>query len=433
MPETTASPSDLLPGSRLMALRWGGLATQIVVVGVSRALDAETELLWPALVLTLSGLVSAGLSWVGRRRARVPIGLIGGALAIDIASLTALLALTGGPMNPFSFFYVVHLAIATVALPARWSWALVALSAVGYRLLFLPDLAGDPHALHAPGAMALHLEGMWVAFVLTAAFMVHFVGRLRTAMEEEARVRQELRALAERNQRLASLATLAGGAAHELATPLSTIAFAGGELEHALATLEVTPAAREQLDGLREDARLIRSEVARCRRVLHHMASDAGTAMGEAPTRVTVEELWMEALEGVHAGAVDVVPGSGLAARVHVPVRGLGSALRGLVKNGVSASPSGERVRIESAEIQEGVMLTITDRGTGMAPDVLARVGEPFFTTRAAGAGMGLGVFLARSVVEQAGGRLTMQSIHGAGTQVRVVLPLAEPEAGGDA
>jgi two-component system sensor histidine kinase RegB len=416
-----------------MALRWGGLATQIVVVGVSRALDAGLDLRWPALVLTLSGLVSAGLSWVWRRQERLPNALIGGALAVDIGSLTALLALTGGPMNPFSFFYVVHLAIATVALPARWAWALVALSAAGYRLLFLPDLAGDPHALHAPGAMALHLEGMWVAFVLTAAFMVHFVGRLRTAMEEEARVRQELRALEERNQRLASLATLAGGAAHELATPLSTIAFAGGELERALSTLEVAPAAVEQLGGLQEDARLIRSEVARCRRVLHHMASDAGTAMGEVPTRVTVEDVWAEALDGVDAGAVDVVPGAALGAWVRVPVRGLGSALRGLVKNGVAASPSGERVRIEAAEVQEGIMLTITDRGTGMAPDVLARVGEPFFTTRAAGSGMGLGVFLARSVVEQAGGRLAMQSILGAGTQVQVVLPKVEPVVGGDA
>ena len=144
------------------------------------------------------------------------------AMAIDVVILTGLLFFTGGPFNPFSFLYLVHIALGAVVLRPVWTWSLVALSLVCSGALFYGHVwlkldYSDPasHAQH----MRMHLEGMWIAFAVAAGFIVYFVTRVRRALaRREADLAAE-RALAARNERLASLATLAAGAAHELATP----------------------------------------------------------------------------------------------------------------------------------------------------------------------------------------------------------------------
>ncbi len=270
-PTTTADGRLRLDG--VLALRWGGLVTQLAVVATVGALGASQALIGPLIVIGVGVASNLALSAWASRRADVPDGVVGAAIVLDVLLLTAMLALTGGPMNPFAFLYVVHVATATVTLRPAWAWAVVAAAVGAYRVLFHVDV-GDPRLMHRPETMALHLEGMWIAFGLTSAFVVLFVGRLRGALEAHDRDRERLAVAQERARRLASLATLAGGAAHELATPLATIAFVAGDLERALS--------RAGSAELAEDARLVQREVARCRRVLEQMATDAGTSFGEA-------------------------------------------------------------------------------------------------------------------------------------------------------
>jgi two-component system sensor histidine kinase RegB len=225
--------------------------------------------------------------------------------------------------------------------------------------------------------------------------------------------------LAARQERLASLATLAAGAAHELSTPLSTIAVIAKELEHAVARLTVP-------GGVAEDVRLVRAEVERCRAILARMSADAGEAMGEAFVRSPSAELVDRALSGLETGpAIRAVVDErvrGLA--LSVPPRALGQALHGVLKNAQDASPPHAVVSLAVARVGDRVEFTVRDDGPGMPPEVLARVGEPFFTTKATGKGMGLGVFLARTVVERLGGAVTFETAERRGTTARIGVPL---------
>jgi two-component system sensor histidine kinase RegB len=271
---------------------------------------------------------------------------------------------------------------------------------------------GGDHASH----MSAHLRGMWVAFGVAAAFIVYFLMRVRRAL---ARREEELvasRHLAARQERLASLATMAAGAAHELSTPLGTVALAAKELERAL-----TKAADSELAA---DARLIREQVGRCRAILEQMAQGAGT-VGETVGAVTVGALLDEALVGVRAAPTVHLDVSGDVGKssLRIPPRAVSQALRSLITNAQDASPPNATVVVVVRREGSILSISIRDRGGGIPAEVLARIGEPFFTTKAPGRGMGLGLFLARAVIEGVGGTLQIDSSAGAGTEVSVRLP----------
>jgi two-component system sensor histidine kinase RegB len=239
--------------------------------------------------------------------------------------------------------------------------------------------------------------------------IAYFVTRVTKDLALQRAAAAQARNRALRSERLAALATLAAGAAHELATPLGTIAVVAKELERELRGL-----------GTAADARLIREEVDRCKEILSQMASDAGESAGEAfaATRLqTLIEMTLEAVAERERVQVSI-EGS---ADVQVPPRAFARALRGLVRNALQASEQAVQVSVRTSP--ERVEIAIADRGCGMSEELLARVGEPFFTTKEPGRGMGLGVFLARALAERLGGSLELSSALKQGTTVRVVLP----------
>ena len=216
-----------------------------------------------------------------------------------------------------------------------------------------------------------------------------------------------------RAERLATIAALSAGAAHELSTPLSTIAVAASELARA--------------GGASDDARLIREQVDRCKALLQQMADEGGSELHDAPSRITVAEL---------VGAASVRLGEARRIRTEwneaedaraeliVPVRATTRALRNLLKNALDASPSDEHVRLRVWRSSGGdFVFEVCDRGPGIAGDVIRRVAEPFFTTKRDGAGMGLGLYLTASVLELLGGHLEIESESGRGTRVLCTLP----------
>jgi two-component system sensor histidine kinase RegB len=179
-----------------------------------------------------------------------------------------------------------------------------------------------------------------------------------------------------------------------------------------------------------DDAKLIRGEVGRCRAILDQMAGGAGT-VGESIEPRRIDELLGEALTGVraHPAIQRDLDASVAAARVRLPPRAVTQALRSLVTNAQDASPADANVVVRARLVtvtgtaDAQLRIEIVDRGPGMSPEVLARLGEPFFTTKAPGRGMGLGLFLARAVIEGVGGTLGILSQVGRGTTVTVALP----------
>ncbi len=407
----------------LVRLRWVVVFSQAATVIVVRYLgmEVDTHRLASLVGLVFASNIACAL-WL-RRGAEVREWMLAAVMAFDFVELTALLHASGGPSNPFTVLFLVNIALAAVVLKPTYAWSLATMAMGCFFALFvLPSddaSAAMHHAMghhHHDSAMALHLQGMWVAFAVAAAVIAYFVTRVTRDLEIQRSEVALARTRALRSERLASLATLAAGAAHELATPLSTIAVAAKELERDLST-------RPDMQDSTDDARLIRDEVQRCRRILDQMASDAGESAGEAFHSVSAEQLIQEAtfeltnLERVRVRIEATKP-------VRVPLRALGRALRGLVRNALQAST--ESVEVRARESGEALLIEIEDRGNGMSADLLAKVGEPFFTTKEPGKGMGLGVFLARALCERLGGSLELSSKPGQGTLARVVLPQGE-------
>ena len=422
--------------SWLVRLRWAEIAGQASTILVVRSLfDIELPIEALAAVVGI-GLVSnlALEVWVfgahptegryleERIQRSIDEWQIAAVMALDVALLTALLFLTGGPLNPFGFLYLVQIALATVLLHAAWTWTLVALSFLGFGLLLVGHntLAISDHT---------RMYGMWVALGVASAFIVSFLRRITMALAEREHELAQARNLAARQERLAALATMAAGAAHELSTPLGTVALVAKELERALE--------KGGSGDLAADARLIRQEVGRCRAILDQMAGGAGAA-GESIETRTVDAILDEALTGVRAQPAirrDVSPDVAAAA-VRLPPRAIGQALRSLVTNAQDASPPETAVIVRVEREGAQLRIVVADRGPGMPPEILARIGEPFFTTKSPGRGMGLGLFLARAVIESVGGTLRIDTHPGDGTRVIVTVPITidvrpSPDAAG--
>lgn len=430
--------------SWLVRLRWGAIAGQVAaIVFVHYGMSMPLPLAWLALVIGAAMLFNLGCTYWVRTPHAVREPMAASAMAVDVALLTALLYFTGGPSNPFSFLYLVHIALAAVVLRSWWTWSLVALSLVCFGALFVVQ-HDDPHAGHRmmghmdhgmhDGGMSLHLQGMWVAFGIAAAFIVYFVSRVTRDLSAREAELLRVRAVAGRNENLAALATLAAGAAHELATPLSTIAIAAKELEQSLERAVGTPADASgqhvQDATVLEDVRLIRSEVARCRAILQQLSVEAGQSAGEGAVRTRPEVIATLALEGlVEHARVDRAMGTSTGEPcLLLPEQAVALALRGLLKNALEASTGRVVMRVHAAESSHECVVEVIDQGSGMPESVVARVGEPFFTTKPPGQGMGLGVFVARALCEQVGGKLEIESTVGRGTTVRMRFPL-EPQA----
>jgi two-component system sensor histidine kinase RegB len=401
----------------LIRLRFGAVIGQLVVIAaVHFGLHTPLPLLALGLVVALE--LALNLWALARQRSARPIleGHVTSSVVADLLLFSALLYFSGGPANPFSFLYLIHIALAAVVLPPRTSYTLVA-AALGCSLaLFWLNVPLPHDHAHHMLEYSWHMRGMWVAFGLAACFIVYFIQRvlreLRYIEWQLARSRER----ASRSEAVAALAMLAAGAAHELASPLSTIAVASAELLRHLPE-------RGQGSAPRDDVQLIREQVARCREILDQLAVEAGQARGPTHTELEWSAIVEHGLRGFEPGRVRVEQPSGAVPALRGSLSALSRALRNLVSNAFDASSPEGTVRLRVAHEADALTFTVQDDGAGMSQAVLSRATEPFFTTKQRGKGMGLGLFLVESVAEQMGGRLELSSQPGRGTQAKLVFP----------
>jgi two-component system sensor histidine kinase RegB len=409
--------------SWLLRLHWGGIAGQTLAIVAARwiiKIDVPVVILLSLVGFEVAENVVLEL-WLPRAE-KVRDGLIAGTMFFDAVILTALLALSGGYSNPFSTIYLVNVALAVVLLDANWAWAMLAVSLALFGSLFALAQVGELQVLSTldhQEIMALHMQGLWVAFVVTASFIVYIMQRVQLALTRVQQALAEERSLSARKDKVASLATLAAGAAHELSTPLSTIAVVVKELQRS--------AEKSGAESAVQDLALIREQVARCRDILHHMAAQAGENAGEPFVALPLSRWVVDTLEFLpERSRVDVQAGVDLEVRaVSGPPNGITRALRSLVKNALQASPADSRVRLRVAIEGDLVVAEVIDQGCGMPGDILSRAGEPFFTTKVPGEGMGLGLFLTQTLAAQLGGSLELRSEPGSGTLATLKLPVA--------
>jgi two-component system sensor histidine kinase RegB len=344
---------------------------------------------------------------------------------IDLLSLTILIYYSGGPTNPFSIFYIVNLSLAAILLPPRWVIWLTFLTIGSFAGLFLsyhPIDKLNPSHPFQPYLVSRNLEiiqiGLFVAFAACCIVLVYFFTRLSSDLRQREIALREADDLHARSEKLEALGTLAAGAAHELASPLATIAIVSKELERNIQL-------KQGDEAFTEDVILIREEIDRCRSILNRLSMDTGHATGEQLVEIDAEEIIDIVLQELrsHEQVSVTYENQSQEAGVIIPLHSVTQSVRGLVQNAMDASGDKE-VKCIVATTEDLLKITIEDQGIGMPPEVLARAGDPFFTTKEPGEGMGLGIFLARSVFERLHGKIEIDSVPGEGTTVSLYLPL---------
>ncbi|HVT97543.1 MAG TPA: ATP-binding protein [Acidobacteriaceae bacterium] len=416
--ENDAAPNLALPW--VVRLRYamvlGGGAT---LGGVAYFLGFYPALLWTTVPLVSVLATNVWLHRVASRSVRAPQTILGFIFLLDTVCLTAVLGLTGGPMNPFSLLYLVQITLAAVVLKKQWVWGLGVLASVCFGLLFVLHVSLKGSHLHSgePG-LSSHLAGMWIAFVIAAALISFFTSRVSNALRLRE---QEVLALQEhvaRQERLTSLVTLAAGAAHELGTPLGTIAVVARELELYASTLENS-------DAVCDDAKLIRSEVERCEHILQRMSADGAEPVGESPRAIQIGELLRQTLREIPEPRRSQISidADGAPTDLFLPVRATVQSLTALLSNALDAG-SEARITLRAQSRGSEIVFSVCDHGSGMSNETLRRIAEPFFTTKEPGKGMGLGTFLVRTFAQRLGGELRYQSALGNGTTATLTLPV---------
>ncbi len=417
----------------LIPLRFLSAAGQIVAIELARqllVLPLPYERLWSVPVLIVA--TNVGLIALERGTKRGASHLVVPTLVFDAALFTLLLYWSGGPDSPFSALYVIQIVLATMTGNRRATWVVALSCAVFYALVF--PRSAPAHFWHAPvvpgSAIGMHAIGMWVAVLVVAIVITFFMTRIIETLGEREDEMRRLGELAARNARLASLTTLAAGAAHELGSPLGTIAVIARELERASASGSPSGALPA---GLAEDAKLLRAEVERCRSILDRMRARAANELRESETTLVARELEQVLLEGLEPDErarvrieVHLPPDAPVGARLD-----FSEVIGPILRNALDASSPDQSVEVDVRVESDRLQAVIRDLGAGMDEATLEHVGEPFFTTRAAGRGTGLGLFVVNLQLERLGGTLRFESAPGLGTTAVVEWPLARAVYGG--
>ena len=403
-------------------LRWLAITGQsAAVVGAQFGLGLALPFGWCFLVIAASSWLNLALRIRFPASYRLSDDSAALLLAFDIIQLAALLFLTGGLQNPFSLLFLAPVLISATALPPERTLAL-GLLAIG--LATLLALVHRPLPWFSDGRIELpflYISGVWTAILLGTAFTGVYAWRVAEETRQLAQALAATELVLAREQHLSQLDGLAAAAAHELGTPLGTIMVVTKELVRQLGPT-ASPAVAEDLSLLRE-------QVDRCRGILSKLTS----------------------LDGDEGGFLQTVSFSHLVEELVAPQRALGTILEAsnqgegpepvcrrnpgvmfglanIVDNAVDFAES--RVVVEARWTLDRVSLEIRDDGPGFSSEVLLRAGEPYVTTRSpdravsgetVGAGLGLGLFIAKTLIERSGAQLTLSNASQPGVSGAIV------------
>jgi len=344
--------------------------------------------------------------------------LRGWSLWLDVILLTVLIYYTGGPHNPFTSFYLLHIALAAMTLSSRSLWCLVIGCIASYGLIFLhhrPVMLGSIEISSGCESYSWHLQGMLIAFIVTASFIAAFVSRMHRILLEQDAALEAARIRAEKNARFAALATLSAGVAHELGSPLATISLASSEL------LKQMP---QTMDAdLCADVELIHQQARRCRVILDQLNERNTFGIGDPCVVLSATML---------ASSVEKKLSSDIASRLRygthddvtwqLPHDATVQALLILVQNAAQADGRGGIIEVRIRQQNEGCLIEVIDSGPDPGEEILSRAGDPFFTTKAPGEGMGLGLFLVNCLAQRLRGEFGMHRSRDGRTHARLLL-----------
>jgi two-component system sensor histidine kinase RegB len=409
-----ASKADL---RRLFVLRnlaiLGQLATVTTVVVVLKIALPVTELLSIILALAVFNTVT----WLRRRNHwQVSHAVFFTQLVVDVLGLTALLYFAGGATNPFVSLYLIPLTISATVLTSRSTWGLALITIACYTVL-MRSYVPLPHMHMDMSQFGMHVFGMWLGFVLSAGVIAYFVVAMGKTLRQQDHALAAARERSLRDAQLVELGTLAASTAHELGTPLGTMA---------LITAELTEEYGERDPLLHERLAALHTQIERCKAALSTLAVSSGGVRlaGGGPMAVDgylkrLHADWQQANPGVTLQTNWV--GEQPAPSILVD-RTLSQAINNILDNAAEASPLA--VEWHARWYPGEFVMEIRDRGPGLSAEARQHIGKVPYTGKAEG--LGLGLFLAHAIIARFGGSVTLMDREGGGACTRVLLPCTQ-------
>jgi two-component system sensor histidine kinase RegB len=403
LPHQQTSPRSVRLDT-LVRLRWLAILGQLcAVLFVDFGLDFELPLWGCLAVIALYAAFTVAIRLELDGPQRLEAARAAWLLAIDVAEIAMLLALTGGLQNPFAFLLVGPVLISATALPSHMALLLAGFTtACATLLLFvhlpLPWSSEDPLTLPP-----VYMLGVWISILLAIGYISVYAWQVTEQARQLADALTATELVLAREQHLSQLDGLAAAAAHELGTPLSTIAVVAKELQLALANSPYS-----------DDVRLLRDQAQRCRDILGKLTELP--APGEPFEHMALSALIEDVVAPHRDFGVAIVvnwpsqPAEPTGARNPAILYGLGN----LLENAVDFAKS--RVEVTPAWTDSEVSVTIRDDGPGFSSEVMPRIGEPYVRGRRARrmpaaadeAGLGLGFFIAKTLLQRSGARISV-------------------------
>ena len=335
-------------------------------------------------------------------------------LVVDIIGLSVLVYLTGGSTNPFIFFFLLPITFAAASLNFKQTCIITILAIISYTALMFYHVPLLKHAEHHEG-FDLHVWGMWYGFLISAVLVSYFVSRIGSSLRKRNLALAKAREENLKAEQVLSLGTLAAGTAHELGTPLSTMAVVAKEMEYDHQTDQETLA----------NLHLLREQINRCKSILSKMAVNAGTVHAESGETILVKEYlqqlfndWIEKSPYVDIDSVCQLEGDTFSIVIDITVT---QSITNVLNNAAEAA---DKLVIFNASWDRKLLnLEISDDGEGIDPTVMININQPTLSTKQP-KGMGIGLFLAQITLNRLGGQLEIKKREKKGTCVMIQLPL---------
>jgi two-component system sensor histidine kinase RegB len=435
--------TQVLPKSEISArdnLKWLFILRNLMIAGEAFIIllcvyGLQIPLPQDSLWLTIIAIAATNVyTWL-RLQTETPVTEleIFAQLTLDVLGLAVLLYLTGGATNPITWIFLLPVILTGIILPHDYTWYMVILTTSLYTILIayhapLPSIEPKAYysemqhhfeALSEKHYLNLHVFGMWFGFVFSAGIVAYFVVELSNTLRERERTLAEARAEQLRNERVIALGTLAAGAAHDMGTPLGTIAIIIHELQQTLP--------EHRFPDLVEKMLIMQNQIDRCKAALSLMSASAGELRAESGRVMPIIEYIDGVLNQWRTQKPDIKLELRLEPQQFCPAKivadkTLTHSLINILNNAAEASPKEKGIEFHIVWDQTRAEIKVRDFGPGLRQDIIDLAGKEPISTK--NHGLGVGLFLTYATIHRLGGKINIYNMDSGGACIDISLPL---------